>query len=119
MSSVFGKAHFDCCVENRLKGQREEVRGTSGRLWRSSGEEIMMAWTRVVAVGMKGWGKDISPILQVEPGVCANEVHMRQYSVVFSTTSCSLCPLLLLSLVAAPDHCLPRLLWAVQEPRET
>lgn len=29
-------------MENGLKGQREKVRGTSGRLLRSSGEEIMM-----------------------------------------------------------------------------
>lgn len=42
MSCVFGKDHLDCCVENGLKGQREEVRGTNGRLLRSPGKEIMI-----------------------------------------------------------------------------
>lgn len=54
LSCVFGKDHFDCRVENGLKEQREEVRGTSGRLLRSSGEEIMVSWTRVVTTWIEG-----------------------------------------------------------------
>ena len=77
-------------MKNRLKGQREEVTGTSRRLVEVIWGRNNDALDKGGGSGDEGMGKDISLILQVEPGVCSNELHMRQYSVGFSTTSCSL-----------------------------